>query len=151
MLDAYLKQTGVYTDKEYTIRQLAEALNKKERAVSQAIKSGGFTGFREYINYLRLEHFKQLASTHSDKNIKELMYLCGFTSRTTFYRIFKHQRTDVPLRLHITHHVLSYLYREVRSIAYPIHRKLIQAFVTLTFPFRLFHNYIPCSTKLYFP
>lgn len=87
-IDAYLKQTGVYTDKEYTIRQLAEALNKKERAVSQAIKSGGFTGFREYINYLRLEHFKQLASTHSDKNIKELMYLCGFTSRTTFYRIF---------------------------------------------------------------
>ena len=63
-------------------------MNEKEKSISQAIKSGGFTGFREYINYLRLEHFKKLATEYPDKNIKELMYLCGFTSRTTFYRIF---------------------------------------------------------------
>lgn len=87
-IDTYLRQTNAYADKAYTIGQLAESLGEKERLVSQAIKSGGFTGFREYINYLRLEYFKQLASTSPDKNIKELIYLCGFTSRTTFYRIF---------------------------------------------------------------
>lgn len=87
-VDNYLKQYPVYTDKNYTLQKLAEALDEKEKTISQAIKSGGFTGFREYINYLRLEHFKQLAAEAPDKNIKELMYLCGFTSRTTFYRNF---------------------------------------------------------------
>lgn len=87
-IDNYLKQTDAYADKTYTIGLLADALGEKERVVSQAIKCGGFTGFREYINYLRLERFKRLASTSPDKNVKELMYLCGFTSRTTFYRIF---------------------------------------------------------------
>ena len=87
-VDNYLKQHPTYTDKSYTLQNLAEALNEKDKAVSQAIKSGGFTGFREYINCLRLEYFKQLASEDPNKNIKELMYLCGFTSRTTFYRNF---------------------------------------------------------------
>lgn len=87
-IDKHLKQTHTFTDKNYTIQLLANTLNEKEKNFSQAIKSGGFTGFREYINYLRLEHFKSLATEHPEKNIKELMYLCGFTSRTTFYRIF---------------------------------------------------------------
>ena len=87
-IDNYLRQTHAYADKAYTIGRLAGELDEEEKPVSQAIKSGGFTGFREYINYLRLEHFKQLASATPGKNVKELMYLCGFTSRTTFYRIF---------------------------------------------------------------
>ena len=87
-INTYLKECPAYTDKGYTLKALAGALDKKERQISQAIKSEGFTGFREYINYLRLEHFKQLATEDPNKNIKELMYLCGFTSRTTFYRNF---------------------------------------------------------------
>jgi len=63
-------------------------LGEKKHSISEAIKSGGFTGFREYINYRRLEYFKQLAAENSNKNVKELMYLCGFTSRATFYRNF---------------------------------------------------------------
>ena len=87
-INTYLKEYPAYTNKGYTLKALAGALDKKERQISQAIKSEGFTGFREYINYLRLEHFKQLATEDPNKNIKELMYLCGFTSRTTFYRNF---------------------------------------------------------------
>lgn len=87
-IDTYLKECPAYTDKGYTLKALAGALDKKERQISQAIKSEGFTGFREYINYLRLKHFKRLATEDPNKNIKELMYLCGFTSRTTFYRNF---------------------------------------------------------------
>lgn len=87
-IDSYLKDKNLFTDSNFNIKNLASHMNEKEKPISQAIKSGGFTGFREYINYLRLEHFKKLATEYPDKNIKELMYLCGFTSRTTFYRIF---------------------------------------------------------------
>lgn len=87
-IDSFLKETHPYTDSNYSIEQLAESQGEKARTVSDAIKSEGFTGFREYMNSLRLEYFRQLAISEPDKNIKELMFLSGFTSRSTFYRNF---------------------------------------------------------------
>lgn len=87
-IESYLKKEHPYTDQKYSIKDLAEALNDKERNISDAIKSQGFTGFREYINYIRLEHFKQLIAQNPKKNVKELMFACGFSSRATFYRNF---------------------------------------------------------------
>lgn len=88
IMDTYLKDQHPYTDPHYNIKELAKALQENEHTVSTAVKSKGFTGFREYINYLRLEYFRQLAAQAADKNVKELMYACGFTSRATFYRNF---------------------------------------------------------------
>lgn len=88
VIETYLKEEHPYTDQNYNIEYLAKTLHEKEHTISAAIKSKGFTGFREYINYLRLEYFKQLAVENTDKNIKELMFACGFTSRATFYRNF---------------------------------------------------------------
>ncbi|WP_303010678.1 helix-turn-helix domain-containing protein [uncultured Bacteroides sp.] len=98
MIEAYLKEQHPYINKSYTIELLAKSLNENEHAVSTAIKSKGFTGFREYINYLRLEHFRRLATEDPGKNVKELMYACGFTSRATFYRIFSEKYGISPAR-----------------------------------------------------
>lgn len=87
-IDTFLREQHSYTDPNYNLEQLAESQGEKQSTVSKAIKSGGFTGFREYINCLRLEYFKQLAASDRDKNIKELMFQSGFTSRSTFYRYF---------------------------------------------------------------
>lgn len=88
VIESHLKEHHPFTDQNYSIENLAEALNVKGQDVSAAIKSKGFTGFREYINNLRLEYFKQLSAENHDKNVKELMYACGFNSRATFYRNF---------------------------------------------------------------
>lgn len=87
-IETYLQKHHSYTDKNYNIEILSKFLDEKESAISEAIKSGGFTGFREYINHHRLEYFKQLAAKEVNKNVKELMFLCGFTARSTFYRNF---------------------------------------------------------------
>lgn len=87
-IEIYLKEHHSYTNKDYSLENLAKSLEEKEITVSEAIKSGGFTGFREYINHLRLEWFKQLATEYPTKNVKELMFLSGFSSRSTFYRNF---------------------------------------------------------------
>lgn len=87
-IEAYLQEQHPYTDQRYNIELLAKSLNKQEHDISAAIKSQGFTGFREYINYLRLEYFRQLAAENPILNVKELMFACGFTSRATFYRNF---------------------------------------------------------------
>lgn len=88
VIEMHLKEHRPFADKNYGIRDLSKSLEEKESTISEAIKSGGFTGFREYINHLRLEWFKQLAAEHPTKNVKELMFLSGFTSRSTFYRNF---------------------------------------------------------------
>lgn len=87
-IEAYLKEQHPYIDQSYNIKDLAKSLNEKEHDISMAIKSQGFTGFREYINCNRLEYFRQLAIGNSEKSVKELMFLCGFSSRATFYRNF---------------------------------------------------------------
>lgn len=87
-IETYLQKQHPYTDQRYNIELLAKSLNKQEHDISAAIKSQSFTGFREYINYLRLEYFKQLAAENPKSNVKELMFACGFTSRATFYRNF---------------------------------------------------------------
>lgn len=97
-IDIYLKETHEYTNPNYKIEQLADYFGEKKSTVSAAIKSAGHTGFREYINYLRLEYFKYHASMDSAKTIKELMYLCGFTARSTFYRIFSEQYGVAPTK-----------------------------------------------------
>ena len=87
-IETYLQEQHPYTDQRYNIELLAKSLNEQEHTISAAIKSQGFTGFREYINYLRLEYFRQLAAENPKSNVKELMFACGFTSRATFYRNF---------------------------------------------------------------
>lgn len=87
-IETYLKEHHPYTDQLYNIKDLAQSLNEKEQDISMAIKSQGFSGFREYINCNRLEYFRQLAVENPEKSMKELMFACGFSSRATFYRNF---------------------------------------------------------------
>lgn len=98
VIETHLKGHHGYTDKNYSLELLAKSLGEKELTISEAIKSGGFTGFREYINHLRLEWFKHLATEYPTKNVKELMFSSGFTSRSTFYRIFSERYGISPSR-----------------------------------------------------
>lgn len=87
-IETYLKEKHPYTDQLYNMKDLAKSLNKKEHDISMAIKSQGFSGFREYINCNRLEYFRRLAVENPGKSMKELMFASGFSSRATFYRNF---------------------------------------------------------------
>lgn len=98
MIESHLMEQHPYIDQHYNIEHLAKSLNEKEHTISVAIKSKGFTGFREYINYLRLEYFRQLAAESPEKNVKELMFACGFTSRATFYRNFSEKYGISPTK-----------------------------------------------------
>lgn len=87
-IESFLLQDHVYTRPDFTISNLADTLRIRENYLSDAIKSAGFSSFREYMNYLRMEYFKNLVCATPEKSIKELIYLCGFNSRATFYRNF---------------------------------------------------------------
>lgn len=87
-IDVFLKGNEVYTCPDYDLRILSETLQIKEGQLSEAVKSAGFSSFREYLNDLRLLHFCRMVETEKDKSIKELIFSSGFNSRSTFYRNF---------------------------------------------------------------
>ena len=86
-----MKESSAFTSPSYNISELSAVLSIKESEISNSIKLSGFTGFREYVNYQRLEYFKFIAARNEGKSIKEMMFICGFNSRTTFYRYFSEQ------------------------------------------------------------
>lgn len=90
-IDRYLKENYLYTDSNLNMGDLSIFSNQKEYVISAAIRSAGYVGFRDYINFMRLEHFREQAALHPKKSVKELMNSCGFTSRATFYRVFVRQ------------------------------------------------------------
>lgn len=87
-IDSFLRETESYTQPDYSLQALSESLLVKEAQLSLAVKSAGFSSFREYLNDLRLEHFKHLVESGGNKSIKELLFSSGFNSRSTFYRNF---------------------------------------------------------------
>lgn len=92
----YMETEKPFTSAEYTIQELANQLSAKQSLVIKAIQYGGFTGFREYINYLRLEYFKQLATSSPGTSVKTLMFHSGFNSRSSFYRHFAEKEKMSP-------------------------------------------------------
>lgn len=97
-IERVVRQDAFFTDKDCTLEGVAQAIGERKDTVAEAIKSAGFTSFREYVGQLRLEHFKTLAEANPEMSIKELMYACGFTSRSTFYRNFTRHYGESPLK-----------------------------------------------------
>lgn len=96
IMTEYMETEKPFTSAEYTIQELANRLSAKQSLVIKAIQYGGFTGFREYVNYLRLEYFKQLATSSPGTSIKTLMFHSGFNSRSSFYRHFAEKEKMSP-------------------------------------------------------
>lgn len=92
----YFEENKSFTNPEFSIDDLSKALDVRRPLILEAVKSGGWSGFREFLNYARVIHFKNAAMRHSGKNIKEMMMESGFNSRATFYRIFAAQEHMTP-------------------------------------------------------
>ena len=83
-----MKETVPFTDPKYSIGDLLGDLNTNENRLNKALRYNGFSGFRDYINYNRLQYFKEQAILNKSLTVKELMFKSGFTSRSSFYRYF---------------------------------------------------------------
>lgn len=97
-IEETLKRDNLFTDKDYSLKNLARDMDEREAVLSEAIKAAGFTSFREYLCDLRLEYFKRQAENRPGKYVKELIFECGFTSRSTFYRNFTKRFGESPSR-----------------------------------------------------
>ncbi len=95
-IQEHFKTHHSFVDPNYTLKDIAAEMGIPQTRTIQAIKDGGFTGFHEYVNFLRVQHFKDLVERQPGLIVKELMHKCGFSSRSAFYRIFSELENTTP-------------------------------------------------------
>ena len=87
-----------YLDSELSLKSLADALNIHPNTLSKIINEGHGKNFSDYINDYRV---KAVIDKLNDPNYDHVTLLgisfeCGFNSKTTFNRVFKHVTGKTP-------------------------------------------------------
>ena len=87
-LQVLMKERTPFTNHQYSLQDILTDVGTNEHRFNKALRYNGFSGFRDYINFNRLQYFKEQARLQKDLSVKELMFMSGFTSRSSFYRYF---------------------------------------------------------------
>lgn len=90
-LNQLMKTERLFTQPELSLNDLAARLDIHSNSLSQVINGIEGVNFYDYINSLRIEEFKRMASRPENQKftLLGLAYECGFNSKSTFNRIFK--------------------------------------------------------------
>ena len=86
-----------YTDSEMTLNSLAETIGVHPNVLSYIVNEELGSGFREYLNGLRLEEFLRLAQqSNNTVSYLGLAHQAGFASKSTFLRAFRKRYGTTP-------------------------------------------------------
>lgn len=98
LIVVYVEKHQTFLDPNCSASQLAKELNINHRNLSLAINELNYKNFNDYINYLRLNFFLDLADEEdlSKYDIIGLASKAGFNSKATFYRVFKERMKMTP-------------------------------------------------------
>ena len=97
-IERVVNEKQLYTLPDLKLSDLADEMSLSTQQISQAINQTKNESFNDYINRYRLEHFKRLVESNLDQkiSINELALESGFSSKATFYRVFKQQIGTTP-------------------------------------------------------
>ena len=95
-LQALMKDRVPFINPQYSLSDLVTELNTNEHKLDKVFHYNGFSGFRDYTNFNRLQYFKEQAALRRNLTVKELMFMSGFTSRSSFYRYFANMEKISP-------------------------------------------------------
>ena len=88
LLSKYMVKNEPYKEFELSLDDLAKAINLTSRKLSYVINSNFNLNFFEFVNGYRIEEAKRLLK-NENLSIKEVMYDCGFSNKSTFNSFFK--------------------------------------------------------------
>jgi AraC-like DNA-binding protein len=92
-----LADTGLWRDPDLGLDSLARALGTNTRYLSRALNEGLGMSFNEAVNGLRVQEVRQRLEDASD--VRDLLALAldaGFSSKTSFNRVFKAHTGQTP-------------------------------------------------------
>lgn len=87
----YMGEKKPYLQPEITLKGLSDELNVSSEYLSEIINTDLNKNFFDFINYYRIEEFKNQCKNDKNKhlNIIGIAFNCGFNSKATFNRVFK--------------------------------------------------------------
>jgi AraC-like DNA-binding protein len=88
IINNYIITKKPYLEFEISLKDLSESLSISKRNLSHVINKEFDKNFYDFINHYRLEKVKN-DLLKSNNQIKEIMYLSGFSNKATFNLIFK--------------------------------------------------------------
>lgn len=97
-LSQLMYEERLFLDPELTLRGLAEYMNLSPNHMSQLLNEGVQQNFSDYVNSLRLDHFKSKLLTEDRHHLTllALAYDSGFNSKTVFNTFFKKKEGLTP-------------------------------------------------------
>lgn len=99
-LEQLMQQEKIYLNPELRLNELASMLGTNRTYASRLIHNRGNLNFCDYVNDYRLQHAKKLLSKTADERlpIEEVALRSGFSSNSTFYRVFTSKEGISPSR-----------------------------------------------------
>jgi len=97
-LKELMENQKMYCISDLSLNQVAETLNVKKQEVSDILNSVYKMNFYEYINRFRIEEAMNILKngTSEKQTIMEIMFDCGFNSKSAFNTAFKKQTGQTP-------------------------------------------------------
>lgn len=90
-LDTLMTGEKLYLNPDLSLSELADTLNTSTHRLSEAINSRINKNFYDYVNEMRIEHFKREIKKPGSEvyNILSIALDSGFNSKATFNRVFR--------------------------------------------------------------
>ncbi|ACV27490.1 helix-turn-helix domain-containing protein [Kangiella koreensis] len=95
-INQLIKEHQYYLQPRLSLKDLHQYLGINEKDLSWAINKGSQKSFCDYINHLRIQHFKQLTQGNFNSNILEMALDSGFSSKSSFNAVFKKHTGKTP-------------------------------------------------------
>jgi len=94
----YMKTKKPYLDNQLTLYQLAEEVNILPHYLSRIINEHHHQNFFDFINFFRVDEFKNRLTDPHFKNftLLAIAFDCGFNSKSSFNRFFKKVTGSTP-------------------------------------------------------
>ncbi|MFM2476243.1 AraC family transcriptional regulator [Celerinatantimonas sp. MCCC 1A17872] len=106
LFEAIRNYIGTHYQSPMTRETLAQAFYISPSYLSHLFRKEANVSFYEYLNYVRLEHAKELLK-HYDLKVKEIAMHCGFNDSNYFCRLFKQQTRRSPSQYRVHYHSLQ--------------------------------------------
>ena len=102
----YFKENKPYINSELSMQILSEQLNIPKHQITEVLNISIGKNFFQFVNEYRIETVKQkLSDTSFNKfSIEAIAYDCGFSSKSSFFSVFKLMTGQTPLQYKNSNH-----------------------------------------------
>ena len=96
----YFKSAKPYLDSDFNMDKLSQALNTPKHILTEVLNTELANNFFSFVNTYRVNDVKKILSSDASDlySIEYIGYDCGFSSKSSFFTVFKKQTGKTPLQ-----------------------------------------------------